>query len=395
MSLLEGLELPKGLRPLPQARPMGVLQIVPRMDHGGVERGVVDINRVLVAAGRRSVLATSGGRLCDRIIHDGGMVVSLPVHAKSPLIMLLNIWRLRRLIRTAAIDVVHVRSRAPALSAIVAARWAGVPIVSTYHGVHAAKSALKRAYNRILTRVDRVMVNSRFTQAHVLQEHGTPRSRMRLAPEAVDETRFAPAVMDPSAVEALRRSWSPDGRRILLCPGRLTRWKGQALLIEAFARAAPDDWRLVLVGDDQGRSAYRRELDQLAMRTGLGDLIHIAGDMDDMPLAYAACDAVALPSLKPESFGRAAVEAQLMARPVIAADDGGFIETVTDGGVRLPPGDLEAWTHGLARFLAQRPQAITALGQAGRYTVSGGYALATTAAATLACYDEVVGENGG
>lgn len=380
-------------RALP-ARPVTVLQVVPRMDHGGVERGVVDFNRGLVAHGLRSILATSGGRLCDRVTEDGGVVVTFPVQSKNPLVMALNILRLRRLIRSEGVDVVHVRSRAPAFSAIAAARWTDVPIVSTCHGAHDARTAIKRAYNRILTRVDLVMVNSRYTHRHVLSEHRIPRSRMRLVPEAVDEARFSPDVANGRAVEDLRRTWSPDGDRILLCPGRLTRWKGQDLLIAAFARANVEDWRLVLAGD-QGRGAYARDLGRLAERSGLGDRILFVGDLADMTLAYGACDAVALPSLKPESFGRAAVEAQLTGRPVIAADLGGFQETVTDGGLRLPVGDLDAWTTGLQAFLVHTREAHATLGEAARRSVNGVYALATTTAATLNCYAEVVDLAGG
>ena len=378
-------------RALP-ARPVTVLQIVPRMDNGGVERAVVDFNRALVAHGLRSILATAGGRLCDRVTADGGVVVTLPVQSKNPLVMALNILRLRRLIRSEGVDVVHVRSRAPAFSAIAAARWTGAPIVSTCHGAHDARTAIKRAYNRILTRVDLVMVNSGYTHRHVLSEH---RSRMRLVPEAVDETRFSPDTADGRAGEDLRRTWSPDGRRILLCPGRLTRWKGQDLLIAAFTRANVEDWRLVLAGDDQGRGAYAGELRRLAQGSGMGDRILFVGDLADMTLAYTACEAVALPSLKPESFRRAAVEAQLTGRPVIAADLGGFQETVTTGGLRLPAGDLDAWTKGLQAFLGRTREAHATLGEAARRSVIGDYALATTTAATLSCYAEVIDLAGG
>lgn len=380
------------LRRPPAGRPMGVLQIVPRMDHGGVERAAVDISRALVARGVNSVLATAGGRLCADVALDGGRIALLPVHSKSPLTMAGNVLRLRRLIRDARIDLVHVRSRAPALSAVLAARWAGVPIVSTYHGIYGARSAFKRAYNGLLTRVDRVMVNSLFTQAHVSREHGVPPHRMRLVPEAVDEVRFRPLDENQAAAGKLRRTWSPDGRRILLCPARLTRWKGQALLIEAFARGAPSDWRLVVVGDAQGRTAYREELERLVALNGVADKVLFAGDHADMPLAYSACDVVALPSLKPESFGRSAVEAQLMKRPVVVSDHGAFQETVIEGGVRLAAGNMRVWEEGLSWFLAHPPEAHHAMGRAGRRSVERAYNMEGTVQKTMECYAEALAE---
>ncbi|MFN3932483.1 MAG: glycosyltransferase family 4 protein [Brevundimonas sp.] len=371
-----------------------VLQVTPELNSGGVEQATLDINRALAAAGARSVVASEGGRLEQRVGDDGGLLVRIPVASKNPLTILANAGRLADIARRKGVYVIHVRSRAPALSALMAARRTGLPLVSTYHGIYSARNGLKRAYNSLMTRADLVIANSGFTRDHILAEHGVDPARVALVPEAVDAGRFNPGAPDPGRVAALRAAWGlapDDDRRIVLLPGRLTGWKGQRVLIEAWAAVRPPKV-LILAGDDQGRTAYRADLEAMIAANGLGDSVRIVGEVADMPAAYLAADVICTPSLEAESFGRTAVEAQMVGRPVWASDLGASRETVDPavGGDLIAPGDVAAWTRALQRIALTPTAELRAMGERAGDRARRLYAFDAMVAATFEVYRRAV-----
>ncbi len=371
-----------------------VLQVTPELNSGGVEQATLDASRALVGAGARSVVASEGGRLEQRLTDDGGRLVRLPVASKNPFTILANAGRLAEIARREGANLIHVRSRAPALSALMAARRTGLPLISTYHGIYSARNGLKRAYNSLMTRADLVIANSGYTRDHVLAEHGVDPARVVLVPEAVDAGRFDPEGVDPARVRAMRAAWGvgpEDHRRIVLLPGRLTGWKGQRVLVEAWA-AARRPMVLILAGDDQGRAGYRAELDALIASNGLQDAVRIVGEVVDMPAAYLVADVICTPSLEAESFGRTAVEAQMMDRPVWASDLGASRETVDPaiGGGLVPPGDAAAWS-GALRVIAGTPAAeLQAMGRRAGDRARRLYSFDAMVAATLDVYRRAV-----
>ncbi|MFP4002545.1 MAG: glycosyltransferase family 4 protein [Alphaproteobacteria bacterium] len=372
-----------------------VLQVVPRLDAGGVEQTTLDMARALIAAGGRAVVATSGGRLVPELEAMGASVEIIPAATKNPYGMAANILRLRHIAQGHRVDIVHARSRAPAWSARAAARGLGLPFVTTYHGIYTARTALKRRYNAIMASGDVVIANSRYTARHIAEAHGVPLSRIVTIPRGTDMTRFDPAAVDHAAREALRADWgAKEGERVILLPARLTRWKGQEVFLDALAllsgRDAPP-WRAVLAGDHQGRTDYRDALTARAEAAGIGGRVHLAGHVADMPLAYAAADLVISPAVEPEAFGRVAVEAQAMAKPVIVADHGGATETVkAEGegvtGWRTPPGDAEALARAMAQALALTPEERAELGARARAFVAERFSVGAMTRATLDVY---------
>ncbi|OJU12259.1 MAG: glycosyl transferase, partial [Caulobacterales bacterium 68-7] len=315
-----------------------LLQVTPELETGGAEQTTLDVAHAVIAAGGRALVAARGGRMVARLEADGGRLAQMPVQSKNPLVMLGNAARLTDLIRKEGVDLVHARSRAPAFSALWAAQAAKVPFIATYHGVYNAKSGLKRWYNAVMTRGDLVIANSEFTRDHVIAEHGIAPEKVVAIPRGIDLRRFEPGMVAPARVEALRTAWNvdPSERRMkVLLAGRLTRWKGQALLIEAAARlqieGLGDKILFLLAGDDQGRTEYRAELEAAIRAAGLQDTVRLVGHCDDMPAAYLLADLAVAPSLEPEAFGRTAVEPQVMGRPVIAAAHGATRETVVPG----------------------------------------------------------------
>lgn len=378
-------------------RDFTLLQVIPELDTGGAEQSTLDVARAVVRAGGRALVATRGGRMSARLEGDGGRMTQMPVQSKNPLVIFGNASRLVDVIRKERVDIVHARSRAPAFSALWAAKATKIPFVATYHGVYHAKSSLKRWYNAVMTRGDLVIANSDYTRAHVLAEHDVDPAKVVSIPRGIDLERFNPSYVTPDRIAALRAAWGIEGprRRVsFLLAARLTRIKGHATIIDAAAGLKDEgrDFRIVFAGDDQGRTGYREELERAIAEAGLEDHVILPGHCDDMPAAYLACDVALLPSIVPESFGRTAVEPQVMARPVIASDLGGMTETVLDGrtGWLVPPGDAAAWRNALARAIDSGAQGLTAMGQAAAERARRLYSVDAMCAATLDAYSRLL-----
>ncbi len=372
-----------------------VLQVIPELDAGGAERTTLEIAEALTARGDRALVASEGGRLTPELTALGGVHVALPVARKNPWTLWRNVARLKALARGEGVALIHARSRAPAWSALWAARALGLPFVTTYHGRYMARSALKRGYNSIMARGDVVIANSHFIAEHIRAEHPFAEDRIVVIPRGVDVAAFDPDAVSSQRVEALKAAWglAGDGRAIVLAPGRLTRWKGQGVMIAAFAhwlqgRAPGDDAVLVLPGDDQGRSGYRAELEAQIATLGLRERVRMPGHCADMPAAVRAAAIVVTPSTEPEAFGRVAAEAQCGGRLVIAADHGGARETVDPdvGGWRVTPADPPALADALAAFFALEPGERRAREAAVRTRAQSLYTTKALQKATLAVY---------
>ncbi len=355
----------------------------------------LDISRAVVAAGGRSLAVSAGGVLEAVLTAGGGEAVRLPVQSRNPLVMAANIPRLARLIRARQVSLVHVRSRAPAFSALAAARAAGVPILATYHGIYPARSPLKRWYNGVMTRGDLTLANSRFTRDHILEQHRLAPDRIAVVPEGIDTERFDPARVSPERTARLRAAWglAPDeARPVILLAARLTGWKGQGVMIEALSRlTGPASPILILAGKAQ-TPGQAQALRAAADRAGVGARVRLPGAVEDMPAAFAAADLVVAPSTLPESFGRGVAEAGAMARVVLASPLGGPAETILDGetGWLVPAGDVGAWALAVDRALAITADARARMGRGARARVEALYSLRAMAAATFAVYRQLL-----
>ena len=371
-----------------------ILQVLPALSLGGVERGTVEIAQAIAAAGWRAVVASSGGPLAAEIEREGGEHVTLPLNGKNPLAIWANVGRLRRLIREREISIVHARSRAPAWSAWYATRQTGARFVTTFHGFYSARTVLKRRYNAIMTRGERVIAVSAFIADHVAEVYGVPRSRLRTIPRGIDPAVFDPVRVSAERVERLRGAWlGGDDGPVVILPGRLSRWKGHETAVAAMARLDRTDVRCLFVGAEaEGRYgiAVRKAIDD----AGLAGRVRFAGVCDDMPAAYLAADVVVVPSTEPESFGRVAVEAQAMGRPPVAAAHGGTRETVLHGktGWLVTPGDLGALAGALAEALDLAPDRRRAMADAAMRHVRDRFTLETMRRDTLAVYRELLEE---
>ena len=384
------------------ARPLTVLQVVPRLEMGGVERGSLEIAEAITAHGGRALIASRGGQLEYRLVRAGAEIFRMTADSKNPVTMWQNASLMTRLIREEGVDVIHARSRAPAWSAYWASRRTGIPFVTTYHGTYSSGTAAKRFYNSVMARGRPVIAISEHIARHIQAEHGVPGDRIVTIPRGADISVFSEDAVGNERTIQLAESWGlvEDTRTIVMMPGRLTRWKGGESLIEAArllkARRGPD-FAVLLVGDDEGATGYRGVLERRVADTRTGDVVYLTGGCQDMAAAYKLASVVVSASIEPEAFGRVVVEAQAMSKPVIATAHGGACETVADGesGFLYPPGDAAALADAIDRVLAMDPAERARMGRAGRARIHAYYTVEAMQAATLRVYEQVTGRRFG
>jgi glycosyltransferase involved in cell wall biosynthesis len=378
---------------------------VPELDTGGAEKSAIEMAEAVTRAGGLCLVASQGGRMEAALSEAGGELVRLPLATKNPLRMISNITTLRLLVGGRGVDLVHARSRAPAWSAVAAARLARVPFVTTYHGAYNQKSRAKTFYNSVMARGDIVIANSQYTADLLMRRHGTPPERVRVIYRGVDVERFARAAVSPERVTALRAAWGVASEtRVVLQVARLTRWKGQDIVIAAAARllkqADMADVAVVLAGDAQGRHDYERELREMIADAGLTDRIKLVGHVEDVPAACRAATLVVVASREAEAFGRASAEAQAAERPVIVADRGALPETLRPAGRvgaeeatgwLVAPDNPDALAACLATALRLPPETLAQMGARGRAHVCRCFTTRAMQEATLEVYDALLG----
>ncbi len=395
--------------PVPPQRPT-ILQIIPKLETGGAERTVVEVCAAITRAGGRALVAAEDGRMAADVRAAGGEIITLPMASKNPVQIAANARRLFQLITSENIDLLHARSRAPAWSALMAARRAGVPFVTTYHGAYSERGRLKRLYNGVMARADRIIANSEFTANLIRTRYGTDSARIVVIHRGIDPAVYDPEAMAPERLDTLRAAWGlVAGTRVVLVAARLSPQKGQSVVIDAAGRlglafpggmTATTPVAIILAGDAQGRDDYVRQLDAQIATHRLGGIVKRVGHVSDMAAAYALAHVALLPSILPEAFGRASIEAQASGVPVIATRLGAPPETVravpdvpagTETGWLVPPGDADALAGALAEALALSPAAHTALAQRARLNTTKNFTLARLQSQTVAVYDSLLG----
>lgn len=309
-----------------------ILQVLPSLRSGGAERGAVDIAIAAKKAGFASFVASAGGLMVHQLTRAGITHFELPLDSKNPFTIWRNIYRLRRIIKGQGVNIVHARSRAPAWSAYFAARGQSCHFITTFHGLYKTENKWKIRYNEIMTRGEKVIAISRFIAKHIVETYQTPKDRIHIIHRGVDEKVFDPEIVAEHRITALLERWSvPDALPVILCPARITRWKGHLFLLEALKKLPHRNYYCVFLGDDKDHERYRSELEVAIIDGGLGGNVRIANPIFDMPAAYMASSVVVAPSIEPEAFGRVPVEAQMMGKPIITTNHGGTLETVIDG----------------------------------------------------------------
>ena len=379
-------------KPSIKSRPV-ILQVLPSLETGGAEKGCIDVAKAITESGGIALVASSGGKMVRDLDRAGVHHITMPVNTKNPVRMHMNVNRLITVIRDFNVDIVHARSRAPAWSCYKACDATKAHFMTTFHGTYNITSALKRHYNSIMTRGKLTIAISRFIADHMENEYQAKPEKIRLIYRGVDVDTYNPSAVPAGRIVQLAEKWRlSDGVPVIILPGRLTRWKGQSVLIRALAELGERDFRCLLVGDDQGRSGYRQELVSLVKKLRLGSKVHFVGHCDDMPAAYMLADVVISASTDPEAFGRVMAEGQALGKPVIGADHGASRELIlpNETGWLVPPNKPDALASMLKHVLSLNTSFREELALRAISNVQANFSCTQMCAKTIDVYREVL-----
>jgi glycosyltransferase involved in cell wall biosynthesis len=372
-----------------------VMQIIPSLGAGGAEQGCIDVAAELVKSGAKSIVVCHGGHRIPEILRGGSIHIEMPVHSKNPFVLWRNVARIRKLIREHDVDIVHVRSRAPAWSAWKAVEGTKAKFMTTCHAPFNISGEAKKFYNSSIARGERVIAISNYVRDYLLKNYEIEDRNIRVIHRGVAIERFHPNAVAPTHLIKLTKEWRvPDGCTIVMMPGRLTRWKGHHILVDAIAQLKRDDVFCVMIGDDQGRTEYRAEIEDAIRTKGLEGRVRIIGHCSDMPAAYMLANVVVSASTDPEGFGRVPIEAQAMGRPIVATNHGGAMETILPGytGWLVPPGDAGALAAAIGEALSMEPEQRSFMATHAMMHVADNFTKAHMVDQTMDVYAELLQE---
>jgi glycosyltransferase involved in cell wall biosynthesis len=377
-----------------------ILQIIPSLGAGGAEQGCIDIANAIHYAGGKSIVISHGGFRVKELKKSETLHIDLPVHSKNPLTLYDNAHRIAKIIQDHQVDIVHVRSRAPAWSAWYAChkilKNKSARYMSTCHAPYPYKDKWKRLYNSMITKGERVIAISNFVADHIVSQYQTPVDHIRLIHRGIHTDRFSPHMIGAQRIASLNDDWNlPDGAKIILMPARITRWKGQSVMIEAMSLLKDqEDLFCVIIGSSQGRDKFQQELESMIYDLELETKVRIIDHCSDMPAAYMIAEIAVCPSLNPEGFGRIPIEAQAMGKPIIATNHGGACETIIDNetGYLIPPNDAPALAAAIKKIMALSAEEKQTLAQKSIAHIQQNFTVAHMMAATLAVYTELLPE---
>ena len=356
-----------------------VLQVIPKLGFGGAETGCYDIAHYLPENGCKSFIVTSGGDLLKYVDKNKVTVIRLPVHSKNPILILVNAILLIGIILINNISIVHARSRAPAWSCLLATKITGRKFVTTFHGTYNFKSKIKKIYNSVMVRSHLIIAGSNFIFSHIKENYSNyinDKKKLLVIFRGINVDYYEPSTKLENDEKKLLKNWEIEkDKKIILLPGRLTSWKGQELFIEAVnlvnIELGYEAFYAVILGSDQGRDLYKKKLNRLSEQYRMVNQLKFIDHCNDMALAYKVSDIIVSSSIEPEAFGRVAVEAQSMEKPIIASNIGGSNETIIDNktGFLFNSGNAKSLSEKILIVLNLNDTSLKSIGIEGRKNI--------------------------
>jgi len=379
---------------------INVLQVIPKLGYGGAETGCYDIAHYLAEKECGSFIVTSSGELLKFVQKKKVKIIRLPVHSKNPILILFNAIILSLFIIFFKINIVHARSRAPAWSCYLACFFTRRVFVTTFHGTYNFKSKLKKFYNSIMLRAKLTIAGSNFIFSHINEnynEYLSKKKKLRVIFRGINVDYYNKKNISILKQEKLRQEWEiASGKFIILMPGRLTYWKGQEKFIESLNILIEDyhftEFQAILLGPDQGRNVYKKKLINLVARYNLNKKIKFINHCKEMPLAYSLADVVVSASVEPEAFGRVAVEAQSMGKPIVASDIGGSKETILNkkSGFLYKFDDPRELAKSLNTVIQLTQEELKSMGNEGRKNITKKFDVETMCSTNLNEYKKLL-----
>ena len=377
-----------------------VLQVIPKLGYGGAETGCFDIAHYLFENNCSSFLITNGGPLTKFINKKKVKYIRLPVNSKNPIIMLLNAILISVIVFFYNIDIIHARSRAPAWSCFLASKITRKKFVTTFHGTYNFKSKIKKFYNSIMLRSDLVIAGSNFIFSHIKEnykEYLNYSKKFLVIFRGINIDYFDASTTFTEDEDKLFKSWNLEvEKKTILLPGRITEWKGHEMFIEAMNKIniqlGHKSFKAVILGSDQGRDLYKKKLIRLVEQYRMNDQIKFVDHCENMPLAYKISDLIVSTSIEPEAFGRIAVEAQSMEKPIIASNLGGSKETIVNNktGILFDAGDSDDLSKKIIEFFNFDKSTIEQMGKEGRKNVSAKFNVEKMCFSTYSEYKKLI-----
>ena len=377
-----------------------VLQVIPKLGYGGAETGCFDIAHYLFENNCSSFLITNGGPLTKFINKKKVKYIRLPVNSKNPIIMFLNTILISVIIIFYNIDIIHARSRAPAWSCFLASKITRKKFVTTFHGTYNFKSNIKKFYNSIMLRSDLIIAGSNFIFSHIKEnymEYLNNSKKFLVIFRGINIDYFDPSTTLTDEEDKLFKSWNLEvEKKTILFPGRITEWKGHEMFIEAMNKIniqlGHKSFKAVILGSDQGRDLYKKKLIRLVEQYRMNDQIKFIDHCENMPLAYKISDLIVSASIEPEAFGRIAVEAQSMEKPIIASNLGGSKETIVNNktGILFDSGDANDLSKKIIEFFNFDKSTIEQMGKEGRKNVTAKFNVEKMCFSTYSEYKKLI-----
>lgn len=372
---------------------LSILQVLPAMMSGGVEREVLDIANALAKLKHRSFVASSGGELVRLLYDNGSLHFNLPLHSKNPFVIVKNIFKLKKIIKFYNIDIIHAQSRAPAWSSYFAAKLTGCKFVTTLHGVHSVKGPCKKLYNSIMTKGEIVIAVSEFIANYAKDNYKFEHEKLRVIHCGTDIDKFNYKNIDDNRLIQLANNLNiPTDKRIIMLAARFSRNKGHLFLLEALNKLPKNSFTCLFVGNYSGHLKYYNELQTKINEYNLNESVIMTGNIMDMPAIYALSDIIISASITPESFGLTSIEAQAMGKMIIATDLGGIRETIipNETGWLVKPGDAEDLSSTINNALSIKPKELLKHATKARTNIEKNFSLEKMTEKIIKCYIELI-----
>ena len=376
-----------------------ILQIIPNMEIGGAERTVLEITSFLKDKEFSSLVLTSGGKLIGELEKENIEVIKLKIDKKNPYSIIKNFFLFIKIFREKKIDLVHVRSRAPAWSAIFAAKKIGIPVLTTWHGHVSNSSFIKKIYNSIMLKGDAVIANSAYTAERISKIYNIDLNKIDIISRGVNVESFEGSKFSNTEISNMKKMWSVDDNKIIiLFPARLTSWKGHLVTIEAINLLKKekffDQVIFLFAGEKAGAENYIKKLNSIITKFKLQENIKLVERIENMPLAYHASDVVLSPSIEPEPFGRIPIEAQAAGKTIIASDHGAVKDTIKNGnnftGFKVKPNDPQALSIAIKQSIIMDKKDLTKMHERAISNVKNNFSLENMCKKTLEVYKRLL-----